>query len=96
MDYMLQTLTDKDGDEYHKFQIKRNVEWLANLRLSGDKTAKAIHTAELMIDAQRDEIDNVLNKLIFERIGPNYSCFTDDCGTETHSKAWCQKHSVHE
>lgn len=59
---------------------------MTKLELSGNKTAKAVETAELMINAQREELDNVLNEIIHERFGLSNSCFTDQCGVPDGDK----------
>jgi len=51
MDYMLASMAEKNGHEYHKFELKRDHEWMHDLSYSGNKTAKAIESAELIIDA---------------------------------------------
>jgi len=82
-DYMLRAITEKNGHEYHNFELKKSKKWNDHLHFSGNKTAESYRTAELLINSQRVEFDKVLNQLIKERIGPTNSCFTNMCG-ETH------------
>ena len=77
MDYMLESITEQNNHEYYKFELKRDAQWMNQLSLSHNKTAHAYEAAEIIINSQRQELDNVLNQLIYEKFGPVNSCFTD-------------------
>lgn len=53
MDYMLRSMTERNSHEYHKFELKRDAQWMHDISFAGNKTAKSIEAAETIIDSQR-------------------------------------------
>jgi len=84
MDYMLRAIVEQDQvDQYHRFELKRSRTWERELSYSNNKNETATMDAELLISNQRTEIDNLLNQLIYDRMGESNSCYTNSCNSTT-------------
>jgi len=81
-DYMLRTMMSKNSHTFHKFERNERSEWYNDVQFASNKTQHALDVAELIINENKAELDQVLNALITQKLGKYNSCFTDSCGLE--------------
>lgn len=73
MDYMVQHLLSMNGNELYKFEVDKTREWEENFYYTDVRLPKLETLASQFIFSKRDEIENILTRLVkkkFKKVDP--------------------------